>query len=200
MIRNKLIKGLSVWTLFIVFHFGYKLFPSDLFTLLGCPFESVFQHMKMVFFAYVIVSVVEYLIIRKSARMGNSFWMSRLFSAVLISFFVYIVWYLYPVLFGLIESPGWEILYSNIIMMVCIAITLVLEDNFQNVKFPVVARIAIIFLFVTASVNYTILAFRTSPVGLFEKVEHNHGIEDNPADEHLIEGHDEDLQNGEHDH
>ena len=62
-------------------------------------------------------------------------------------------------------------------MMVCIAITRVLEDLFQSVKFPVVARIAIIFLFVIASANYTILAFRASPVGLFEKVEHNHGIE-----------------------
>jgi len=151
--RNNLIKGLSVWALFILFHFGYKLFPTNLFTLLGCPYESVFQHMKMVFFAYVIISIAEYLITRKSIRMGNSFWMSRLFSAVLISFFVYIVWYLYPVLFGLIESPAWEILYSNIIMMVCIAITLVLEDLLQGVKFPVMARIAIIFLFVTASVK-----------------------------------------------
>ena len=83
--RNKLIKGLSVWALFILFHFGYKLFPSNLFTLLGCPYESVFQHMKMVFFAYVIVSITEYLITKKSIRMRNGFWMSRLFSAVSIS-------------------------------------------------------------------------------------------------------------------
>lgn len=173
--RNSIIKGLSVWALFIFFHFGYKLLPSHLFTLLGCPFESVFQHMKMAFFSYTIVSVAEFIISRKKDRTGSSFWMSRLLSAVFLSLIVYLVWYIYPVLFGLIESSAGEIVYSNIILVICIVVTLSLELLFHKVQFPVLARIAIVFLFITASINYSILAFRTSPVGLFEKVEHSHG-------------------------
>lgn len=194
-------KGLGVWALFIVLHFGYKWFPSHLFTLLGCPYESVFQHMKMAFFAFTFVSLVEWVILGKGNRTKGSFWMSRLLSAVLLSLIVYPVWYLYPILFGLIEAPGAEILYSNITLVICITITLVIEEILRKASYPAVAKIAILFLFVSAALNYSILAFRSTPVGLFEKVVHTHGAgDDQHGDEGDMHEHEDDSHNEEGDH
>jgi hypothetical protein len=68
-------------------------------------------------------------------------------------------------------------------------ITLIIEHHISRISLTTAARVSILFLFLAAALNYSLMAFKGSPVDLFEAVEHNHGGEGESADFQL---HDDD--------
>ena len=171
----RILKILSVWLLFVAFHFGYKFFPGSVFLLLGCPVETIFQHMKMVFFAYLLISVAEYILRRASISNRAGFVYSRLLMSTILAYLVYIIWFTIPVLFGLFDTAMGEIIYSNIVLGLCITIAVLLEVQLEDINFKPLIRGIIIFLFAVSLFHYTILAFKEPPVCNFEVPEdHSH--------------------------
>ena len=72
MSKKSWLKILIVWVLYVLLHFTYKYFPNPVFVLFGCPEETIFQHMKMGFFSYSLVSIIEYFVLKtKIRRMFN---------------------------------------------------------------------------------------------------------------------------------
>ena len=78
--KRLLLKIIPAWLLYVLLHFMNKIFSGFIITLIGCPEESIFQHMKMAFVSYLIVSIVEYFIIRKSQNLSSGHIWSRLLS------------------------------------------------------------------------------------------------------------------------
>ncbi len=164
----RILKIIFTWLLFVAFHFGYQFFPGPVFMLLGCPSETIFHHMKMVFFSYLIISLAEYFVIRRSIGNLSGFVYPRLLMCTVIAYLVYIVWFTLPVLVGLFENLLAEILYSNLVLGVCITIAVILETYLEKVDFKPLTRGVIIFIFAVSLLHYTILAFKEPPVGIFE--------------------------------
>ncbi len=72
----------SVWALFLVLHFSYEIYPSLLFKLIGEESETTYFHMKTLFVAYVLVSLVEYAVRRCRLGSQSEFLYSRALIAV----------------------------------------------------------------------------------------------------------------------
>ena len=109
--KNQWIKVLSVWALYVFLHFTYKVAPCAMTQLFGCPVETIFHHMKMAFLSFTLVTIIEYFIIKPKNL--NSFLSSRMISAILFSYFSFMIWFIVPALFGPIEVAWGEILYST---------------------------------------------------------------------------------------
>jgi hypothetical protein len=167
MIR-RILKILAIWLLFVAFHFGYRFFPGSVFMLLGCPVETVFQHMKMVFFAYILISLAEYMLRRGSIGNMAGFIYARMLMSTLLAYLVYLIWFSVPILFGLFETLAGEIIYSNIVLGLCITIAVILEGYLEDLSFKPVIKGIILFLFAISLSHYTLLAFKEPPVGNFE--------------------------------
>jgi len=81
---RRFLKILIYVALFSVLHFGYELTGWDFLKVLCGTDESVFEHIKMGFWAYLFTSVIEFFAFKKK----QIFWSSRFFSASLVPWFI----------------------------------------------------------------------------------------------------------------
>jgi len=111
------LKLLGFWAGFLILHYAYAFFPILPLKLVSGINESFFQHIKIVFFAYLIVNLVEFLTRSKVFENRESFILTRLFSTTLLPWFVFIIWFIAPAYYGLIGDVAIEILYANIALL-----------------------------------------------------------------------------------
>ncbi|MCX7030175.1 MAG: hypothetical protein NTU62_08655 [Spirochaetes bacterium] len=76
------LKFLATWGVFLLLHFSYETFPNMLFKVIGEEGETTFFHMKMLFFAYLFTSIVEFLVRRRRIAAVGQFVSARLLVAV----------------------------------------------------------------------------------------------------------------------
>ena len=72
--KLKTIKILSIFGIFLlsfITHNGYEIFPNIFTSFLFPVNESIFEHMKMIYTSYIIWSIIEYFLIRKSKDVNN---------------------------------------------------------------------------------------------------------------------------------
>lgn len=102
---NVYLKALLYLFSFSVFHFGYELTGWTFLTPFCGINESVFQHLKMGFWGYILLSGIEYFSIRKKIK-GNivNFWYSRIFSTIILPWITVLLWYLLPAVYGRANS------------------------------------------------------------------------------------------------
>ncbi|MEN3009058.1 DUF6512 family protein [Pseudothermotoga sp.] len=108
------LKILIYTVLFSILHFGYELTGWPLLKPFCGTDESVFEHLKMGFWAYLFASTIEFFILKKH----GDFWPSRLFATTLVPWFILIVWYLVPALFGRIESLTIELIWAFAVVII----------------------------------------------------------------------------------
>ncbi len=97
---------------FAFFHFAYDWWPGPLTALVSGIDESVFQHAKIGYFAWIAASIVEALAAHP-ARASLSDWIaSRLWGAGLVVGLFTVVWYLAPALYGPLPSDAIEVLWA----------------------------------------------------------------------------------------
>jgi hypothetical protein len=70
--------------------------------------------MKIGFYSYLVVALIEYLIMRKSIEKKGSFWVFRGFTASLIPFFLLFFYFIGPLIFVQFETDLGEIIFANI--------------------------------------------------------------------------------------
>jgi hypothetical protein len=160
------IKILIIWLVYVLLHFTYKIAPSDLTRLFGCPVETIFHHMKMAFLSYSLFSIVEYFVIKPPHIPG--FISTRMLSAILFSYFSFVIWFLIPSVFGPIESVWFEIVYSNLILALCLAATVHIESFTAKITFDKKVMAVIIALFSVILIVFVISTYRTPPMEVFE--------------------------------
>lgn len=161
-------KALLFLGIYAVLHFGYEL-TGWRFLIPFCGVdESVFEHLKIGFWAYFLTNVLEYVVLRK--RRNGAWWFSRLFSGTLLPWFIVIVWYMVPVFFGHVESLAVELIWAFFVTFISGVFSIVVERNIE--KRPLTASFVsvIILLFVVSIVFFTAFSFEKPWVDLF--VEH----------------------------
>jgi hypothetical protein len=167
MSRRSWTKLAAAWLLYAILHLGFGSAPEPILLLLGCPNESLFQHMKMAFFSYSLVSVAE---IAFSARVRRPAPLAaRAISAVLYSYLALIFWLPLPMLFGLLESTALEVAYSCVVLAVCLAVVLAVEERLEQ---PAVASRALVgaaaLAWAASLLVFSVLAFKAPPLDVFE--------------------------------
>lgn len=163
--RFNVVKFLAVWILFLLLHFSYETFPGLFFQIFGEIHETIFSHMKMMFFAYVAVTLVEFLLRRREIAAPGDFLASRALIAVAYPWFGATFWFWEWVL-HLHVPLFWELVYDNVMIALGIYLGIRLEEPFDQARLRPALRWMIALAFVTALVVYVAFSLDT-PVHFF---------------------------------
>lgn len=165
-------KLVAVWVTFLALHFSYETFPNPVFKLIGEQGETTFFHMKMLFFAYIFISLVEYAVRRRRGDVPAGFWCSRALIAVAYPWLTITIWFAAEALGFSMENLTLELVYANVVTIVGIYLALRLEELLDGVEFRTALKALTVLVFVCALLSYASFSFNapmpffTTPPGM----------------------------------
>lgn len=161
------LKSLLYLGIFSVLHLGYDLTHWAFLAPFCGINESVFQHLKMAFWAYLLVSLIEYFVVKGKPGKRNIFWYPRLLSTTIIPWFAMLIWYLAPALFGRIESLMLDILWSVFSVYASGIIGGIIEKNIEEVRVNLSLKISILILITVSAFLYIWFTYKPPWIDLF---------------------------------
>jgi hypothetical protein len=147
---------LAFQVLYVILHFAYDWLPGPFTAAISAIDESVFQHMKIGFFAWVLVSLGEGIITRPAAF--ATFVSSRLLVAALGPSIFSMIWFLAPGLIGRLGSDAAEIVWANLVILASGIFMAKLEDKLSerpSRPFFVVLSLAYAAVFLFLALRFT---------------------------------------------
>jgi hypothetical protein len=153
-------KFIAIWVCFLLLHFSYDWFPNIIFRVIAETSETVFVHMKMLFVVYVLVSLVEFFLSRRTAQSTSSFFAARGLVAVAYPWLTITFWFLAWAL-GIIFGRVGEILYANVITLLGVYLALRMEEILDIVDLRPALKWTVLLLFLAALITY--LSFSLHP-------------------------------------
>ena len=154
------IKLLLIQLIFILLHYLYDWFPGVFMSIFSGTDESVYQHMKIGFFSYLIFALVEYLLTRKSIPSPGEFIYTRLFSAVYFPMATMVIYLFCPLVLGRVTSILVEIIFANLALLATSFTTLAVEDHLQKAELSPRFRVVILLLFSLSLAQFIVFTFR----------------------------------------
>jgi len=163
MVRQRLAwwKLVSVWALFLALHFSYELYPIALFKLVGEEGETTFFHMKMLFVAYVVISLVELAVRRRGLESRSRFVYSRALIAVAYPWLTITMWFAAEALGVAMPNLAVELVYANVFTVLGIYLALRLEEALDGVEFRPALKALVVLAFACAVLAYASFSFIT---------------------------------------
>lgn len=174
-LRSLIFKVLAAQLLYVLLHMLYKWMPGDVTWFFGCPEESIFMHMKMGFFTYILVSLGQLFWLRLNkgvCPLGTSFISSRIISTVLLSYLVGALWFLAPLLLGEIQTEWVEIVYSNIILLFSLVVVVSLELDLETARYSNTTFGLLVMLFFMLAILYILATFNPPDIEIFSAHHH----------------------------
>ena len=153
------IRSLIFLLIFIILHYTYDWFPNIVFQIFSGIDESVFQHMKIGFYSYIILVLIEFSIFRKNISNHGSFWFSRIFSTVMYSWVMFILFFFSRVIYPLEMHFVWEIIIAQITTYVSVMILGFMEVEIAKIEFGKRMKIILIVLIVLLVIEFTAFSF-----------------------------------------
>jgi hypothetical protein len=158
----KLIVG---YLLFVFFHQIYDILGGGtLTTILGEGIESIYAHMKMYFYAYLVVCLIDYFLRRSQISSAESFWTTRMLIAASFPWMSIAVWFI-PAALGF-DLGNRELIYSLIITAFGLYFAIRMEEGFENIDFRPALKALIWVVFAAAVITYVAFSF-TAPDNFF---------------------------------
>ncbi len=164
---NIFVKPIIFLVLFSILHFGYDLTNWSFLTPFCGIDESIFQHLKMAFWAYLFTSIIEYLLIKKRIENNSSFWYSRFLSTVILPWYIFLIWYLVPAIFGKTGSSTVELFWAILSSYLSGLFATIVEKNTGKCRFDSASRIVIIVLLVISAFLYIKFTYQLPWVDMF---------------------------------
>ncbi len=163
-------KFIAIWACFLLLHFSYDWFPNPFFRVIAEANETVFLHMKMLFVAYVLVSLVEYFIRRGTTNTASSFFAGRALVAVAYPWLSITFWFLAWAV-GITFGRAGELLYANVTTLLGLYLALRMDEIFDTLELRPSVKWTVLLLFlaaVTCYISFSLhppLHFFTTPPG-----------------------------------
>ena len=169
-IKNKLILPLQVLALLFLscfIHFLPNWIHSPWIGLFAPNSESIFQHERILFSAYLSYCFFEYLAVRKDLKNPIGFLMARFLILIAIPW-VMIMVYLLPQSFtGKMPNKGWEVFLAIASTFLLWLIVVPLEKDLETIKYSLHARVILVLLFSLMLLSNTIFTFNIPVYDLF---------------------------------
>ena len=155
--------------IFELLHYSYDLIPSTFFQIFSGINEFFFQHWKIAYYSYIILSIVEYLIFRKKIveEDKEKFISSHLLSAILLPMMIFIIWYIAPAVYGPIPVFWIEVVYSILACYISVLIVSVLEQYFKEIQYRSPIKLILLILNLLLIIQFTIFTFKPPWVDVF---------------------------------
>lgn len=151
----KLIAG---YLFFLFFHQIYGwVGGGTLAAILGEGIESIYSHMKMFFYAYLLVCLIDYFLHRKQIASADSFWYPRMLIASSFPWVSIAIWFI-PIALGL-ELGRVELAYSLVLTSIGLYFAFRLEEDLAGVRFRAAVKAMIWLAFLAAFITYIGFSF-----------------------------------------
>ncbi len=153
------IRSLLLLAIFIGMHYLYKFFPNVIIHIFSGINESVFQHMKVGFYSYLILSVIEFLVFKKKITNKVKFLFSRVFSMVLYPYLIFLFF-----LFSRVVYP-WQMLFvieiisAQITVYISVLFLSFIEVEIMKFEFGKRLRVLLVILLVLLIIEFTAFSF-----------------------------------------
>lgn len=167
------IKVLIFLAWYAILHFIYEWIPFFLVGVFGGTSESIYQHMKLAFYAYLFTILIEYAIFKKDIENKENFWNTRMLSLLLLPWLEVIIWYVEPMMFGEFGSTAGELIYSFIVLIICVLWLSYFEANVK-IEMTKLAKIILIAMIVLMTIGFTVFSFMEPWIDVFHMPEHAH--------------------------
>jgi len=161
------VRGLIYIPIFKLLHYIFDWFPNIVLQIFCGIEESVFQHLKLGFYAYLIFTVLEFSIFRKKISDATKFWWSRLIGALILPWLIFVIWYIAPAVYGFIPILWLEILYANICVYLVILSISIFERAFEGINFSTAVKICVLILLFVMIMEFTIFSFKAPWADMF---------------------------------
>ena len=166
---NVFLKALFFLFSFSLFHFGYELTGFGVLKPICGINESVFQHLKMAFWGYGLLTIFEYWYLKgKKGFKQKGFWYSRVLSMVFTPWVVFLLWYIVPAVYGRINSLLPEVMWAIFVTCLSGLIVSVIEVDTEKIEFRRGAGVSIITMLVVSAFIFTIFTYKLPWLDLFE--------------------------------
>jgi hypothetical protein len=154
---------------FLFFHQIYVLLGGGtLAAILGEGIESIYAHMKMYFYAYLLLSLVDYFVRRSQFSSASSFWTTRMLIAASFPWMSIAIWFI-PIALGFDMATN-ELAYSLTLTALGFYFAIRLEEGLEGVRFRPALQTLIWLAFAAAIITYIGFSFRV-PQNFFIVVE-----------------------------
>jgi len=163
---NTYLKAFIYLILFGLLHFGYESTGLQFLKPICGTNESVFQHLKMGFFAYFFASLIEYVAIRRRLK-ANNFWSSRSLATVLNPWIIFLVWYLAPAVWGKFSTVASELSWALIVSYISGVFASILEKDIERAKISLCFKLIVFVLFVISAFLFIWFTYRLPWIDLF---------------------------------
>jgi len=151
----KLIVG---YLFFLFFHQVYDILGGGvLAAILGEGIESIYAHMKMYFYAYLLVSAIDYFIHRQQIASASSFWTIKMLIASSFPWMSIAVWFI-PVALGF-DLGSYELAYSLVMTVLGLYLAFRLDEGLDHVEFRPALKAFIWIAFAGAVITYVGFSF-----------------------------------------
>ncbi|MGQ9618279.1 MAG: DUF6512 family protein [Candidatus Aminicenantia bacterium] len=153
--------------IFSLLHFGFD-WSGWKFLIPFCGVdESVYQHLKMAFWAYTFASVIEYFTAKREKIERGAFLYSRIFSSTMTPWFIIIIWYLVPAIYGKFQTSFLEIIWAIIVSYISGIVAGMTEKTIEKVKFSIPFRIIIFLLYFFSAFLYIRFTYKPPWIDVF---------------------------------
>jgi len=153
------IRSLIFLGIFILMHYTYKFFPNVVIQIFSAIDESVFQHMKIGFYSYLILSVIEFLIFKKKIADTTKFLFSRVFSMVLYPYLIFLFFLFTRVVYPWQMHFVIEIISAQIVVYISVLFLGFLEVEIVKLEFGKRLRVLSLILLVLLIIEFTAFSF-----------------------------------------
>jgi len=155
-----------IW--FSILHFLYtEISANPFFQAIAGTDESVFQHLKIGFFAYLFTIGFDYLIVRKKIEDKDSFVFSRLLSSILVPWIIFVIWYIVPAFVGQELPLGYELAWAFFVVILTGVIVSILDENTEKIKFNLAIKIVIGLLIILSIIIFVWFSFELPWIDVF---------------------------------
>ncbi len=162
-------KFLTGFLLYLFFHEIDRVFPGTLLaTLLGEGIESIYAHMKMLFYAYMLVSVIDFFLHRKTLTF-QPFLYSRMLILSAVPWMMIVMWYMVPAL-GVHFPHAIEVIYGIVMTWAGLYFAIRLEIPLESMPMRPALKGIILYAFLAAWITYIGFSF-TVPDNFFIALE-----------------------------
>jgi hypothetical protein len=153
------IRSLLYLAIFIGMHYAFKFFPNVISQIFSGINESVFQHMKVGFYSYLILSIIEFAVFKKKITEKTKFLFSRVFSMILYPFLIFLFFLFTRVVYPWQMHFVVEIVSAQITVYISVLVLGFIEQDIKKLEFGKRLKVILLILFVLLIIEFTAFSF-----------------------------------------
>ena len=152
------LKFLLGFGLYLFFHEINRLLPGSIIaTILGEGIESVYAHMKMLFYAYFVLSIIDFFRLRKGG-LPVSFFYARMLILAAVPWMMIVVYYSLEAL-GIILPRAVDLTWAILVTAFGLYFSIRLEEPLERMELRPALKSTILIAFLAALITYVGFSF-----------------------------------------